>query len=907
MKIKVIKILSFINLCLCFFLISCKNIFELKDEIETINENCYLSISLGNSNRTIAPESLTWNDISEISLLANGTEIKKWNIKEGNTVNTVLESDSQLLINKGIYDFELQLINHNNIVVAIGEIKNKTINPGTNNLIFNTENNKNGTGAVDITLSWVTQDRVGSIKIGIFEYEDNSKPITDFDFETLSISNDECCTKYQKNNIPAGKYYLRYELYSPENTKTRLIKADGDILIIETDRTTTAALGITNINTMYSINYILQDGFTWKEGYIPETVKPIFSKVRLPSANDLTRKAGYFFEGWYDNKDFYGTQITYLEPENNNDITVYLKIHWGIAVDELSRFIMVNPDYTDPIVVEDKAPNISKINEALQSTYTNIQLDLSNCTELNVIDDDAFSYCHSLTNLILPETITSIGNYAFSYCRSLTNLILPESITQISEGTFKNCYNLTNISIPNSVTSIGDYAFINCSNLETITIPDSVTSIGDGAFSYTGLKAINIPETIIKINERTFEFCNNLTDISIPNSVTSIGDYAFANCSNLETITIPDSVTSIGDGAFSGCNLKTINISEALRNKFKDIFVKFDTEITIPYGTTRIEDSEYQECIKLKNINIPETVTSIGNYAFSGCSSLTSITIPDSIIDIGEDIFRGCSNVIDINISDETLYKFLSSFKSIVKSITIPNDTIIIENYAFEDFSNITNIIIPDSVISIGNSAFRGCSKLTSITIPDSVTFIGESAFEGCSKLTSITIPDSVTFIGDSAFEDCEELTSITIPDSVKTLEPRAFSYCKNLSNITLSNTITSINYALFEGCKKLVSIIIPNSVTTIGEAAFGECSGLLNIQLPDSVTFIDEGAFSGCVNLTSIIIPENIETIKGGAFSSCDSLTTIYYKGTQEQWNKIDKEDLEIPPSATIIFEYKE
>ncbi len=122
----------------------------------------------------------------------------------------------------------------------------------------------------------------------------------------------------------------------------------------------------------------------------------------------------------------------------------------------------------------------------------------------------------SLTSIIIPDGVTSIGNYAFSNCANLANITIPESVTSIGSYAFSNCANLANISIPESVTSIGSNTFFSCTNLASITIPESVTSIG----------------TYI------FRNCANLTSVTIPNSVTSIGNYLFYNCYRLTNITL---------------------------------------------------------------------------------------------------------------------------------------------------------------------------------------------------------------------------------------------------------------------------------------------------------------------------------------------------------------------------------
>ena len=182
------------------------------------------------------------------------------------------------------------------------------------------------------------------------------------------------------------------------------------------------------------------------------------------------------------------------------------------------------------------------------------------------LNKGAFSGCSSLTSIIIPDSVTSIGGGAFSGCdllvyneydnayylgndtnkyvvlikaktTSIVSCNINDSCKIIYSSAFDGCRSITSITIPDSVTSIDNYAFRGCSSLTSITIPDSVTSIG----------------------ERAFDGCSSLTSITIGNGVTSIGESAFYNCSSLTSITIPDGVTSIGYGAFEYCNsLKTV-------------------------------------------------------------------------------------------------------------------------------------------------------------------------------------------------------------------------------------------------------------------------------------------------------------------------------------------------------------
>ena len=241
---------------------------------------------------------------------------------------------------------------------------------------------------------------------------------------------------------------------------------------------------------------------------------------------------------------------------------------------------------------------------------------------VKVIANDAFTGCHSLTSISIPDGVTSIGVRAFLWCRSLRNINIPDSVTRIGYSAFEVCNSLTSINIPDGLTSIEDFAFFACESLTSINIPDSVTSIEEYAFSNCiFLKSINIPNSVTNIGYCAFSGCDSLTSINIPDSVTSIGDCAFSDCKSLKSINIPDSVTSIGESAFSDCkSLKSINI---------------------PDSVTSIEIDAFSGCNSLTSINIPDSVTSIGDYAFSGCDSLSPQVKSDIIQRFGGEVFYG--------------------------------------------------------------------------------------------------------------------------------------------------------------------------------------------------------------------------------------------------------------------------
>ncbi len=482
------------------------------------------------------------------------------------------------------------------------------------------------------------------------------------------------------------------------------------------------------------------------------------------------------------------------------------------------------------------------------------------------IGNSAFLGCSRLTSIDIPDSVTSIGDRAFYYCSSLTSInvdvenkyyssdergvLFNKDKTELIQYPIGNT--ATSYIIPDSVTSIGNYAFEYCSSLTSIDIPEGVTSIGDRAFwSCTSLTSIDIPEGVTSIGVSAFSYCSSLTSVTIGNGVTSIGDAAFYDCSSLTSLTIGNGVTSIGSSAFSGCSrLTSIDIPEGVTSIGSSAFWSCTslTSIDIPDSVTSIGNYAFEYCSSLTSVTIGNGVTSIGSSAFYYCESLEIVYYSGSEeqwnnITIGSNNNPLKKSTIIFNykggatiIASGTCGDNLTWTLDYDGTLTISGTGAMYDwSYSsdvpwYSNRSSVKKVIIGNSVTSIGNSAFRDCSSLTSIDIPDSVTSIGNYAFTSCSSLTSIDIPDRVTSIGTYAFRDCSSLTSVTIPDSVTSIGDSSFSHCSSLTSVTIGNSVTSIGNGAFSHCSSLTSVTIPDSVTSIGIGAFSGCTSLKDV-----------------------------------------------------------------------------
>lgn len=423
----------------------------------------------------------------------------------------------------------------------------------------------------------------------------------------------------------------------------------------------------------------------------------------------------------------------------------------------------------------------------------------------------------------------TVGNYAFYDNRIISKVVLPTTMTELGEGTFYGCTALSEIEIPASVSSIGKFAFRNCTNLKKTTVLcEEMLSIGDYAFekcsgtleihgsipayksssSNSPFYGSQFSKLIFAGNNNTigdYAFGDNhyVTSIEFnPNSVSSIGAHAFSSLKMVELI-LPEGLLSIGSQAFFSCNklTKTVLPStlQTAVNPFEyctgTVYINSNVPVNTAGGYPSTNDNCWFKEAGFTKFVIADGVETIGEYAFQTCRNATSFSLPNSIKEIGYGAFSMCTSLTDPLYTSSI---FIKMPKSITGSYIIPSG---IKEIYYEAFMNskLTSITIPKSVTKISTNAFNGCQgNLIAYCDIDDEDYYG-GWFYG-SKFSNVTICEGVKKIGSYAFNNNVQLSSLSLPSTLETISDYAFCYCSNINDVFVFSinppTITSNVFA---------------------------------------------------------------------------------------------------------------
>ncbi len=340
----------------------------------------------------------------------------------------------------------------------------------------------------------------------------------------------------------------------------------------------------------------------------------------------------------------------------------------------------------------------------------------------------------SLEEVVLPSTVSVIGDYAFRGCK-MKDVVLPDSIRFIGANPFAMCTNLTDIQIKeenprysifeNALYDLYTHTLISwplgCENANPM-IQEGTLVIGSHAFSHADLKHIQLPDGLQVIEEAAFESCSSLADISFPASLQSIGELAFANCYSLNTPPFPDGLHDIGDYAFR--------------------FVSWTDPLVLPVGLTVM----------------------------------------------GDDPFVGCDLPFGIEVSENNNHFVVE------KGFLYDTDEFRLIKY----FSNAEQVSIPEGIRSIGSDAFWQNDTMLFAALPASVETIEPFAFNECISMESIAFSPNLTVIGRYAFANCDALTEVTLPDKLTLIDDGGFAFCPALKKVFLTGDHVTISPSAF-------------------------------------------------------------------------------------------------------------
>lgn len=322
-----------------------------------------------------------------------------------------------------------------------------------------------------------------------------------------------------------------------------------------------------------------------------------------------------------------------------------------------------------------------------------------------------------LREIVVPPTVTAIGERAFFHCATAEQIRLPEGLAHLGREAFALCSALRSAALPDQLKTLPPNLFSSCANLEQVTLPRGLRDIPAGCFTdCSSLRWFQrLPMGLQSIGAHAFQGCRSLRKIFIPSGVTRIGEAAFSRCGRLFRVDFPAGLEEVGPYAFLECGLLSLHL---------------------PAGLRAIGRRAFSGCAALEQVDFPTgcRLESIGTECFSDCTSLRQIALPDSVLELGEGLFSSCLAL---------------------EEAALPTGLTALPPGIFRHCSSLAWPRLPRGLQSIGPEAFLFCGSLTMVELPESVTHIGEEAFRYCGCLFQAKLPKRMPNIGQNAFDRC--------------------------------------------------------------------------------------------------------------------------------------------------------
>lgn len=560
---------------------------------------------------------------------------------------------------------------------------------------------------------------------------------------------------------------------------------------------------------------------------------------------------------------------------------------------------------------------------------------------ITALADEVFLERKDVKEIVLPDSLKSIGNQCFMGCENLVKISVPKSLESVGTEAFERTgwfnsfadgsvvqfgdflYSFKGQMAPNSAifgshnspkesyfsgdkVYLSDYshyskgAFRNQKNLVYAEFPESMSVI-PGSFleGCSSLESISLPSSLKVIEESSFMDCTELhvegfNDLS---SLESIGDYALSNTKLSGEIVFNNTIDSIGKGIFKGCSsISKVTIGENFRN---------------------IPDYSFEGCSSLEEVKLPARETTpesrisfVGNSAFKG-TAISEFYVPFNTTIVRDFAFMDCQSLVTLYAYENGTGTKINQYENgeWTKSLS-KQGLIAIEKNCFSNSSLFQEIVLvdenkdpvsasdevhlPHSLQYLGDineksDVFYGTSIKKLYLNGTRISVVSPSLCEGAALLTTVEFGENsaVKSINLDAFKDCVLLDHVRIPNSVTSLGTGIFRGCTSLADVTLSKRTTSLSDEAFAGCINLVEISIPSGYKSIGKRAFAGCISLTTVEFMENYTSdsvfnnVGEAIFEGCTNLNNVVLPVGIKQYASSVFKGTTTMTTIVMNAT--------------------------
>ena len=533
------------------------------------------------------------------------------------------------------------------------------------------------------------------------------------------------------------------------------------------------------------------------------------------------------------------------------------------------------------------------------------------------IESYAFSRCSSLTSIIIPNSVTSIVNNPFEGCYGLSsivvesgnhtydsrencnaiietksntliagcqNTVIPNSVTSIGNYAFYGCSSITSITIPHSVTSIGKLAFFNCTSLTSISLPNNLTNIGDRAFINTPWLQ-NQPEGLLYFGDILYTYVGAIpedAEIVIKEGTTKIaggafmgGDHNNYTVDNITSFTFPQSIKFIGENAFSSSIIRDSLKINYLGNMENWCDIVFENSSANPLGFNHkwSMDKLYINNNEITELVIPNTIDSIHDYSFYGYMALTSVTIPRNVKFIGREAFYDCGiqnvylqSTIPPTLSKKSWKNFNSNPVCYIpcgaQAEYAASDWAIQVEY-FEEYYPYS-LSIASSNEDWGIVEEPTCEGGIIITATPKIGYQFVTWSDGITdnprKLeliqdTTLVAEFAQSFSGQCgdnlywSYDEGSKTISISgtgnMYDYTPTTQPWIL-FKEELKEVAIANTATSLGKSAFAGSIRLAKVEIGANVENIADSVFAGCNRLYHVYCyPTYPPFAEQSSFA--------------------------------------------------------------